>query len=178
MLTRSLALISTFACVAHAQAASPRPSPSSALYAQTLWREVSTYLMKAAADAPDSVFGYRPTPDVRTFGETLDHVAASQNGYCHLAFGEKPSGGGNGTGAKTKREVIEALRASNTLCERAYAQSDSALAGPAYDGDKRSRLYMLFENATHDNEHYGNIVTYLRLNHLVPPSSQPTPVKP
>jgi hypothetical protein len=37
---------------------------------------------------------------------------------------------------------------------------------------------MLLENATHDNEHYGNIVTYLRLNHLVPPSSQPTPPKP
>ena len=178
MLTRSLALVVIFANVVSAQSAPPRPSRSSAAYAQTLWREVSTYLTQAAIETPDSVFRFKPAPDVRTFGEMLDHVAASQNGYCRMAFGERPTGGGNGTGASSKPEIIEALRASNALCERAYAQTDSALARPAYEGDKRSRLYQLFENATHDNEHYGNIVTYLRINHLVPPSSQPAATKP
>jgi uncharacterized damage-inducible protein DinB len=178
MLGRSLALLAILSTPALAQgAAPPALGRSSTDYARALWREVSTYLIKAAADAPESLFAYKPTPEVRSFGETLDHVAASQNGYCHLALGQKTSRGGAGTGAKTKSEVVAALRASNEFCERAYAQADSEAALPAYDGDKRSRLYMLFENAMHDNEHYGNIVTYLRLNHLVPPSSQPAPSK-
>jgi uncharacterized damage-inducible protein DinB len=151
---------------------------SATTYARTLWTEVRTYLVKAADDAPESLFNYKPTPDVRSFGGTLDHVAASQNGYCRMAFGEKPVGGAAGTGANTKAEIVAALRASNELCERAYAQTDSATSLPAYAGDKSSRLYWLLENATHDNEHYGNIVTYLRLNHMVPPSSQPSPAKP
>ena len=133
--------------------------------------------MKAANDAPDSVYAYKPTSEVRSFGETLDHVAASQNGYCRVALGEKPVGGGAGTGAKTRAEVIEALRQSNELCARAYGQTEEATSRAAYEGDKRSRLYVLLENAMHDNEHYGNIVTYLRLNHMVPPSSQPSPGK-
>jgi len=177
MLRRSITLLFLIATplLSQTTAGSQR---SATAYARSLWREVSDYLVKAATDAPDSVFRYRPTPDVRTFGETLDHVAASQNGYCRMALGEKPTGGGNGTGAKTKAQFIAALRASNDVCERAYAQTDAETALPAYDGDKQSRLYTLLENAMHDNEHYGNIVTYLRLNHMVPPSSQPPPAKP
>lgn len=179
MFTRAFALLVILATVAPAQgAAADQSTRSSTAYARTLWREVTAYLVKAAVDAPDAVFAYKPTPEVRSFGETLDHVAASQNGYCRLALGQKSTGSGDHTGAKTKDEVIAALRSSNAVCEQAYAQSDSEAARPAYDGDKRSRLYMLLENATHDNEHYGNIVTYLRLNHLVPPSSQPVPPKP
>ena len=41
-------------------------------------------------------------------------------------------------------------------------------------GEQRSRLFVLLENATHDSEHYGNIVTYMRLNKMVPPSSRPS----
>ena len=155
------------------------PDRSATRYARILWQEVSGYLTKAADDAPDSLFGYRPTPEVRTFGGQLDHVAASQNAYCRVALGEKsPGGGTSGTGAKTKAEVVAALRASNEICVRAYAQNDSQAALPAYVGDRRSRLYQLLENATHNNEHYGNIVTYLRLNGIVPPSSQPAPARP
>jgi uncharacterized damage-inducible protein DinB len=163
--------------LAQGPAATP-PGRSSTDYARRLWKEVSTYLTKAAADAPEALYSYKPTADVRSYGEVLDHVAASQNGYCRVALGDKPTGSGAGTGAKTKAEVVAALSASNEICTRAYAQTDTEAALPAYEGDKRSRLYLLLENAMHDNEHYGNIVTYLRLNHLVPPSSQPAPPKP
>jgi len=40
-------------------------------------------------------------------------------------------------------------------------------------GAQRSKLFTLFQNVTHDSEHYGNIVTYMRLNKMVPPSSRP-----
>jgi len=158
--------------------ASQAQAPSAVGYARTLWQEVSGYLVRAAIDTPDSIYSYNPTPEVRSFGETLDHIIASQNGYCRLAVGEKPTGGGSGTGAKTKPDIVTALRASNDLCAKAYAQTDSDAAQPAYEGDKRSRLYQLLENAMHDNEHYGNLVTYLRLNGRIPPSSQPAPAPP
>ena len=68
----------------------------------------------------------------------------------------------------------EALQASNDNCRRAYAQGDADAAGKVdVFGQKQSRLYVLMINATHDNEHYGNIVTYLRMNGMVPPSSRP-----
>ena len=174
MLIRSIVLLSVSALPALAQTSSPSP----VAYARTLWREVSTYLTKTAADTPDSLYSYKPTSDVRSVGEIIDHIAASQNGYCRLALGEKPTGGGDGTGAKTKSDIVSALRASNDLCAKAYAQTDIDAAQPAYEGDKRSRLFQLLENAMHDNEHYGNLVTYLRLNGRVPPSSQPTAPKP
>jgi hypothetical protein len=41
-------------------------------------------------------------------------------------------------------------------------------------GDQHSRLYVLMMNATHDAEHYGNLVTYMRMNGMVPPSSKPS----
>jgi len=176
MLTRSLLLLSIVAAPAFAQttpAAAPPRSNTDA--ARMLWQEVRSNLVKAADDTPVAMYDYRPSPDVRSFGETLDHVAASQSGYCRMALGEKPTGGGAGTGAKTKADVVEALRVSNDVCARAYAQADEEAALPAYGGGRNSRLHVLLVNVMHDSEHYGNIVTYLRLNGLVPPSSQPSP---
>lgn len=178
MPARSIVVAMFFAPPLLAQSAPRQPAHSPVAYARALWTEVSDYLLRAAVQMPDSLYGYKPTPEVRSYFETLDHIAASQNGYCRLAMGEKFTGSGNHTGAKTKAELVDSLRASNAVCARAYGQSDADAESPAYPGDKRSRLYQLMENATHDNEHYGNIVTYLRLNHFVPPSSQPEPAKP
>jgi hypothetical protein len=71
--------------------------------------------------------------------------------------------------------VNAALLASAEICERAYGQSEDGAMRPAYGGVRASRLQVLLENAMHDSEHYGNIVTYLRLNRMVPPTSQPSP---
>lgn len=175
----AIAILSIIATPVLSQAPSATPpGRSSTDYARRLWEEVRTYLNRAAIDTPESLYSYTPTASVRSFGQILDHVAASQNGYCRMALGQRPTGSGSGTGARTKAEVVEALRISNDLCTRAYSQTEAEAALPAYEGDRRSRLYVLLENAMHDNEHYGNIVTYLRMNHLVPPSSQPPSAKP
>ena len=75
--------------------------------------------------------------------------------------------------ARTKQELIDALKKSNADCDKAYAQTDAA-TGAQVDifGEQHSRLYALIMNATHDGEHYGNLVTYLRMNGMVPPSSK------
>ena len=150
------------------------PARSNIDFAHEAWRQVHGNLVKAATAAPDSLFAYKPTPGVRSFGETLDHVAASERGYCQMALGEQPSGGGAGTGARNMAAVIAALQAAAEVCERAYRQSEAEAILPAYGGGRTSRLQVLLENAMHDSEHYGNIVTYLRLNGMVPPTSQPS----
>ena len=173
MFSRAIFLL--FICAVPVVAQNPQ-SPmarSNVEFARRAWRTVQANLVRAAELAPDSVFAFKPTPEVRSFAETLDHVAASERGYCEMALGEQPAGGGAGTGARTKAEVIAALEISKELCERAYAQSEEDAALPAFGGGRATRLHVLLENAMHDGEHHGNIVTYLRLNGLVPPSSQP-----
>jgi uncharacterized damage-inducible protein DinB len=131
--------------------------------------------VEAANDAPESVYAFRPASDVRNFGEIIAHVAGAQKMFCALALGEKvPAEDAVEQAAKTKGAIVAALEESNGYCERAYAQSDAATsASIGLFGQQRTKLYALLVNTTHDNEHYGNIVTYLRMNKIVPPSSKP-----
>jgi hypothetical protein len=80
----------------------------------------------------------------------------------------------------------EAVRASFKYCDRAYAMSDAqATKWQAIKGwGERAPLSILILKSLpafsskldigHNNEHYGNIVTYMRMKGLVPPSSQPS----
>ena len=139
-----------------------------------LWGDVTNYLVQSAMDMPEEKYSYKPTPAVRSFGELIGHVAGAQNMFCAIALGEKPPAEDEvEKAAMTKDALVKALKASNDNCRRAYAQSDAdAAAAVNAFGQQQSRLYVLMMNATHDNEHYGNIVTYMRMNKLVPPSSR------
>jgi uncharacterized damage-inducible protein DinB len=174
MLRRLVLIVLLGAAPALSQSAPAPATRSNVEFARRAWREVHGYLVQAATAAPDSVFAFKPVPEVRSFAETLDHVAASERGYCQVALGERPSGSGAGTGARTKTEVLAALETAKNVCERAFEQSEEESGRPAYGGGRATRLQVLLENAMHDKEHYGNIVTYLRLRGMVPPSSQPT----
>jgi uncharacterized damage-inducible protein DinB len=173
MFTRSLALLIVAAAPLSlaAQSSSPRAD------AHTLWQNVSNYIVRAAADVPESKYGYKPTPEVRSFGELIGHVAGSQAMFCAIALGEKPPAeDAVEKSATSKADLVKALDASNEYCRRAYAQNDASMTQTVeLFGGTHTRLYTLMINATHDNEHYGNIVTYMRLNGMVPPSSQPRP---
>jgi uncharacterized damage-inducible protein DinB len=152
------------------QAAAPPADPAVAA-ARTLWRQVSVYLVRSAEDMPEADYAFRPTPQVRTFGELIAHVAGAQHMICAAALGE---GSGAEITATSKAALVAALKASNDYCERAYAMSDAASLGTAtLFGGSVSRLYALNVNAYHDNEHYGNLVTYMRIKGMVPPSSRP-----
>ena len=85
------------------------------------------------------------------------------------------------TRTRARADIVGALKASNDYCARAYAISDAEAARRARPsgslarsvlGPSRTRFYVLAMNAWHDNEHYGNVVTYMRLRNMVPPSSQ------
>ena len=145
--------------------------------ARTLWQGVARNIAESANDVPADKYSYKPTPDVRSFGELFAHVAGAELRFCAMALGESPpTEDAVEKKALDKQGLIQALRASNEACMRAYAQTDAAVAAPVNaSAPNPSRLQMLIMNATHDSEHYGNIVTYLRMNGMVPPSSKPRP---
>ncbi|MGH7627618.1 MAG: DinB family protein [Gemmatimonadaceae bacterium] len=150
------------------------PSVAAVTTTRALWTGVSGYIAQSAQDMSEADYAFRPTPEVRTFGQIIAHVAGSQMMFCAAALGETPQAEDAVEKTKTtKADLIAALKASNDYCARAYAQSDVAATGTTkLFGQDHSRLFALMQNATHDSEHYGNIVTYMRMKGLVPPSSR------
>ena len=161
-------------CAVPAAAQAPAAQSSSAVGAvRPTYTAVRGYLLAAAEQMPEAEYGFRPTPDVRSFGQIVGHVANAQNMICSAALGETNPSQQNLEQVTEKAALVAALRASMELCDRAYGQSDEAAMQPGrLFGREQSRLGMLVLNASHDFEHYGNIVTYLRIKGLVPPSSQ------
>lgn len=143
---------------------------------QATWNTVTGHITRAAEQATDSLYAFKPTPEVRSFGQLIGHLAGSQNMICASALGDPARAENEVEKSVTdKAGLVAALAKSTEYCNGAYAQSDSALAGRTkLFGQDMSRLQVLSLNAVHNGEHYGNIVTYLRINGKVPPSSQPT----
>jgi uncharacterized damage-inducible protein DinB len=173
------ALLSVFALASLAglaQAQQPAAPPDVAVRTvRGLWQDMTNYVTRAAADVPDSLYAYKPVATVRTFGQLIGHVAGAQYLICAAALGDPPRDEDEIEKTKTtKTELLAALRASTEYCGRAYAQTDAAAQQRTQlFGRERSRLAALGINATHNAEHYGNLVTYMRMNGLVPPSSRP-----
>jgi len=158
---------------AQARRAEPTANPAVST-ARVLWLQLTGYITEAAEEVPEARYAYRPTAEVRTFGQLIGHIAGAQYLICAAALGEPARSEDEIERTRTTRaELLSALRASTEYCARAYAQADAAVQQPTQlFGEERSRLFALVLNATHDAEHYGNIVTYMRLNGMIPPSSR------
>ena len=133
-----------------------------------LWQTAHNYVVRAAEQVPDSLYAFKPTADVRSLGELFDHVATAEGMFCSAILGEQNPI----KSAKTKADLTASLKNAGTLCQRAYAISDAAASEMMNMFGQRSKMNALTMNAIHDWEHYGNIVTYMRLKGMVPPSSQ------
>jgi uncharacterized damage-inducible protein DinB len=161
---------------ATAQSQDAAPPSGAVTTSRILWQQVTRNITAAAEELPDSLYAYRPTPEVRTFGQLFGHIAGSQYLFCAAALGE-PERAEDAVEKSTtsKAGLVAALKASTEYCNRAYAQSDAdAAASTQLFGEAQTRLFALTMNAQHNGEHYGNLVTYLRLNGIVPPSSRPS----
>jgi uncharacterized damage-inducible protein DinB len=167
----ALAIAATGA-VAEQPATAPAGGAVAALAASL--GEVAGYLTKSAELMPEPDFTFKPTPEVRSFGQIIGHVAEVNFAVCSLVLGEKNPSGDIEKTTTAKADLVKAVRASFSYCERAYKLSDAEAAKVVtLWGESKPRFAALALNLTHDWEHYGNIVTYLRLKGKVPPSSQP-----
>jgi uncharacterized damage-inducible protein DinB len=164
--------------LAHALPGHAQQLPVDPVMASTrpLYDQVKGYITRAADQMPEEHYPYRPTPEVRTFGELIAHIATTQYFFCAAALGEaNPEPRDFEKGPTTRRVLTEGLQGSFKYCDRAYALSDAQVTKwqPIKGFGERAPLSILILNIGHNNEHYGNIVTYMRMKGLVPPSSQP-----
>jgi hypothetical protein len=149
----------------------------------------ANYLMMAARMMPESSYGFRPTPDVRTFGEQINHATAAQYSFCNQAG--LPPGVERRTAPSlrqvtAKADIITALDESVAYCDRVLAAASEAwlmetaprLGGTSSGLIEGIRAHAFMYNNVHDAEDYGTITIYLRLQGLVPPSSALHPAAP
>ncbi|ODS59308.1 MAG: hypothetical protein ABS36_02345 [Acidobacteria bacterium SCN 69-37] len=100
--------------------------------------------------------------------------AVSQTGE-RPAFVDMPNGSESGANKLSKADLIAGLRASIERCDRTFATlTPATMNEPSGLRPGMTKLGALIYNTSHTNEHYGNLVTSMRLQNLVPPSSQAT----
>jgi uncharacterized damage-inducible protein DinB len=131
-------------------------------------------ITKAADEMPEADYSFKASAPERTYGEIVGHIADVQLALCSNVKGEKKQGD---AGSKTsKADLVAALKASFDYCDGAYnslTDADAASMVPLFGPRKATKLAVLNFNIAHDNEMYGQMVVYLRIKGLVPPSSQP-----
>ena len=133
------------------------------------------FVVRSAEKVPDDVYAFRATPEVRSMGELFGHIADALFGMCSTAAGSKPPRAGIEKGVTTKPALIAALKEGVSYCNTVFdgmTDQKGVETVPFYFGPT-PRLSVLYFTVTHTYEHYGNLVTYMRLKNIVPPSSEP-----
>lgn len=138
---------------------------------------ISGMVVAAAEKMPEENYSFKPTPDVRSFGQIVGHVADSQYYFCATATGEQPQMKNIEKTKTTKADLVAALKDAVSYCEKAYAGMTDTQGAQAAKlmNFNMAKLTILSVNSAHMDEHYGNMVTYLRLKGIVPPSSEKQP---
>jgi uncharacterized damage-inducible protein DinB len=142
-------------------------------------------IARAAEKMPEEFYGLRPGPqmEVRTYGQIIGHLANFNYMWCAQAKGEKdPNQGNDFEKLKSKADLVKALNNALSYCDGVYAALTDAsgmqMIEVTQENGKQQRVLRMSQlllNVFHNNEHYGNIVTYLRIKSIVPPSSEPQP---
>src|SRR6266850_3315395 len=152
-------------------------SPSLAAVAKAMHATIRRNLAEAAASMPVQEYAFRPTPQVRTFGQLVGHVVDANFFFCSQAKGEKPPATANYEQIADKAALVKALNESLNYCDQVYEATTDATfnqsitIGSGVAATNTVRGAVLMFNVTQNNEHYGNIVVYMRLKGHVPPST-------
>jgi uncharacterized damage-inducible protein DinB len=136
--------------------------------------QVKIWLTASAEKMPEQNYSFKPTDAVRSFGQVVGHVADAQYLFCSIALGEKDPGLKIEQTKTSKADLIAALKDAFAYCDKAYeGMTDASVTQTVklFGGDMPKPI-VLEVNNMHATEHYGNLVTYLRLKNIVPPSSE------
>jgi hypothetical protein len=144
---------------------------------QGMYNALKNNITRSAEQFPEDKYDWSPTPDVRTFGGLISHISDDNNGACFTLAGEsqrppmldmggKPTDAGKGM---KKADILKVLAESFARCDKAFGAVTPE--NMMERQGNRSRLGVLVFDTQHIAEHYGNIVSYMRLQGMVPPSS-------
>jgi uncharacterized damage-inducible protein DinB len=193
-----IAALSLAAASAYAQTAKSSPaagasaSPSTPpTIASAIDREISLVekeVLEAAEAMPEDKFDFSPDKlnipgsdykGVRTFGEQLKHIAASNYLIWSSITGEKPPDNVNdGKGPdnmKAKADIINYVKDSFAFGHKSVATLNSSnLVEPitSKSGRQTTRLFQATFAPAHCFDHYGQMIEYLRMSGIVPPASR------
>lgn len=161
-----------FAAIASAQEtpANPLVTVSKNIYAIS-----KNDILGSVDKIPENLWSYQPTKEVRTVAQLFAHVADGQYEFCGVAAEGKSVAKGIEKTYKSKAEIVPALKEAFAYCDAAYAKMTDANAAEMvpFFNMKITKLGAMDFNTAHTMEHYGNLVTYMRINGIVPPSSEP-----
>jgi uncharacterized damage-inducible protein DinB len=163
----------TAAPAAQAAPAGPTDPLSRVLYGQYNTQKLN--LTQTAEKVSEADYAFQPTKEVMTFGVLLAHIANTQFSYCAVAKGEpNPNKDDFTKSATTKAAIQKALADSFAFCDTVYGTMTDAKAMEMVKAGQNEilRAARLIANIAHDNEHYGNLVTYMRIKGYVPPSTE------
>jgi uncharacterized damage-inducible protein DinB len=157
-------------------AQTPAAPPSDPLSAgiKGIFNLAKNNILKSADKMSEENYAFKPTPDVRSYGQILGHIADAQYLFCSAVLGEANPAPGIEKSKTSKADLTKALNDAFAYCDKAYNGMTDAHAADMvkFFGREQAKLAVLAFNNAHDFEHYGNLVTYLRLKGLVPPSSE------
>ena len=175
---KAIAAALLLTAVASAQDATVQNTPANPLVtvSKAMFAIAKNDILGSVNKVPDEMWSFQPTPQVRTLGQLFAHVADGQYEFCGVASeeGKGPEKGIEKT-VKTREETISALKEAFAYCDATYAKmTDASAAGmTSFFNMKITRLGAMDFNIAHTMEHYGNLVTYMRIKGIVPPSSEP-----
>ena len=132
-------------------------------------------LLRSAEKVPEENYSFKPTDAVRSFGQIIGHLADAQYLFCSIELGEKNPAPKIEETKASKGDLIVALKDAFAYCDKAYDGMTDVSAAEMVKlfTNDAPKLAVLTVNNMHNMEHYGNLVTYMRLKNIVPPSSEP-----
>jgi uncharacterized damage-inducible protein DinB len=136
--------------------------------------QLKTWLVASAEKMPEQNYAFKPTDSIRSFGQLVGHVADAQYLFCSAVLGEKSPALKIEQSKTSKADLVAALKEAVAYCDKAYDGLTDAAAPQTvkFFGGDTPKLSVLSTNNAHSAEHYGNMVTYLRLKNIVPPSTE------
>jgi uncharacterized damage-inducible protein DinB len=146
-------------------------------YNKIFYARMKTILVSSAEKMPEENYNFKPADSVRSYGQIVGHLADAQYNFCALALGETNPGLKIEETKTTKTDLVAALKGALAYCDKAYDGMTDASGAQMVKlfGMDMPKFGVLNINNAHDMEHYGNLVTYMRLKNIVPPSSEQAP---
>jgi uncharacterized damage-inducible protein DinB len=141
---------------------------------------VSQAVVAAAVKMPEENYSFKPTPEVRSFGQLVGHVADASYMFCSQAIGDTNPGKQFEKTKTSKADLVAALKDGVAYCNKAFDSMTDAKGSQMVKlmNFDLAKLTLFSINTAHTDEHYGNMVTYMRLKGIVPPTSENQPPAP
>lgn len=167
-----LALLSALAFDSFAQA----PKPAAAKDWIDQWKDVTERVIGVAEAMPSEKYVYKPTGEIGTFADQVKHVCMAMRILLANAEGKHiPLDEAGLEKLKTKEEILAELRKrvdeGAAVIRRISGKTDGEVVESQFFG-RTTRRFLILQAIAHDNNHYGQMVMYLRLNGITPPASR------